>query len=135
MTTTFESDQDVIIYALEKIISFARDNQYIFLAQSIWWISSIIGLQQELVIHIDKLRGNVSQRPTGRTGLGASDKSLGLGIDLRESCTKSVSSAPIDHQEEPRDKPDILHIHKDRLSQIEESTDMNHLDTVPEAAE
>jgi hypothetical protein len=56
MTITFENDNDVIVYALEKIISYARDNQYIFLAQSVWWISSIIGLQEGLVIHIDKLR-------------------------------------------------------------------------------
>jgi hypothetical protein len=56
MTITFESDQDIIVYALEKIISFARDNSYIFLAQSVWWISSIIGLQQGLVIHIDNLK-------------------------------------------------------------------------------
>jgi hypothetical protein len=55
MTITFENDKDVIIYALERIISFARDNQYIFLAQSIWWISSIIGLQEGLVIFIDNL--------------------------------------------------------------------------------
>jgi hypothetical protein len=56
MTITFESDKDVIIYALEKIISYARDYQYIFLAQSIWWISSIIGLQEGLIIHIDNLK-------------------------------------------------------------------------------
>jgi hypothetical protein len=56
MTITFESDQDVIVYALEKIIAFARNHQHIFLAQSVWWISSIIGLQEGLVIHIDNLR-------------------------------------------------------------------------------
>jgi hypothetical protein len=56
MTIIFESDKDVIVYALEKIISHARNNQYIFLAQSVWWISSIIGLQQELILHIDNLK-------------------------------------------------------------------------------
>jgi hypothetical protein len=56
MTITFESEQEIIIYALEKIISYARNNQYIFLAQSVWWISSIIGLQQGLIIHIDNLK-------------------------------------------------------------------------------
>jgi hypothetical protein len=56
MTITFESAKDVIIYALEKIISHARYNQYIFLAQRVWWISSILGLQEELVIHIDNLK-------------------------------------------------------------------------------
>jgi hypothetical protein len=63
MTITFESDTDVIIYALEKIISYARNNQYIFLAQSIWWISSIIELQEGLIIYIDKLKAQSEVRP------------------------------------------------------------------------
>jgi len=37
-------------------ISYTRDNHYIFLAQSIWWISSVIGLQKDLVTYIDHLR-------------------------------------------------------------------------------
>jgi hypothetical protein len=63
MTITLKSDKDVIIYALEKIIFYARNNQYIFLAQSVWWISSIIGLQDELVIHIDNLKALSEVRP------------------------------------------------------------------------
>jgi len=56
MTISFENDSDIIIYALEKIIAFAKSNLYIFLAQSVWWISSVIGLQAGQVIHIDNLR-------------------------------------------------------------------------------
>jgi len=56
MTITFANDNDAIVYALEKIISYARNHQYIFLAQSVWWISSIIGLQEGSVIHIDNLK-------------------------------------------------------------------------------
>jgi len=56
MTITFENNNDIICYALKKIISYARDNQYIFLAQSIWWVSSVIGLQQGRVVYIDNLR-------------------------------------------------------------------------------
>jgi hypothetical protein len=56
MTITFENDNDFIVYALEKIISYGRDNRYIFLAPSAWSISSILGLQQGLVIYIDDLR-------------------------------------------------------------------------------
>ena len=37
MTITFKSDKDIIVYALDKIISYARNTQYIFLAQSIGW--------------------------------------------------------------------------------------------------
>jgi len=53
--TTFETDNDAIVYALERIISYARKNQYIFLTQRIWWIASIIGLQQGLVLLIKNL--------------------------------------------------------------------------------
>jgi len=56
MTISFENDNDVIVYPLEKIISFTRENQYIFLAQSIWGISSIIGLQPGLITYIDNLQ-------------------------------------------------------------------------------
>jgi hypothetical protein len=38
------------------IISYTRDNEYIFLAQTIWWTASIIALQQGLVMHIDNLK-------------------------------------------------------------------------------
>jgi hypothetical protein len=67
MTIIFDSDKDVIVYALEKSISFARTNQYIFLAQSVWWISSIIGLQEGLVIFIDSLtiRSNIGNPEVG----------------------------------------------------------------------
>jgi hypothetical protein len=62
MTISFEIDNDVIVYALEKIISYARNNQYIFLAQSVWWISSILGLQEGLIIHIDNLKARANIR-------------------------------------------------------------------------
>jgi len=56
MTISFERDSDILAYALEKIISFARSNQNIFLAQSVWCISSVIGLESGLVIYINNLR-------------------------------------------------------------------------------
>jgi len=56
MPITFEGDNDIIVYAFKKIIAYARIHQYIFLVQSIWWISSVIGSQSSLVIHIDNLR-------------------------------------------------------------------------------
>jgi predicted histidine transporter YuiF (NhaC family) len=56
MTIIFENGNEVIVHALEKSISYASDNQYIFLARSIWWIALIIGLHYGLVIHLDNLR-------------------------------------------------------------------------------
>jgi hypothetical protein len=55
MTITFENDSDVIIYGLEKIISFARENQYLFVANCVWWIAGIIGLDTGLQRYIDNL--------------------------------------------------------------------------------
>jgi hypothetical protein len=55
MTITFETDSDVIVYALEKIVSLARERQYLFVANCVWWIASVIGLEPELVIYIDNL--------------------------------------------------------------------------------
>jgi hypothetical protein len=55
MTITFDNDKDVIVYALERVISYARRTQQIFAAQCIWWLASIVGLENELVSYIDKL--------------------------------------------------------------------------------
>jgi len=62
MTITFENDSDVIVYTLEKVIAFARRTQQIFVAQCIWWLASIIGLEQELIIHIDNLEQRLNTR-------------------------------------------------------------------------
>jgi hypothetical protein len=61
MTITFNDDEDVIVYALEKVISYARQHQNIFWAQCVWWISAILRLQEGFVIHIDnfKARENI----------------------------------------------------------------------------
>jgi hypothetical protein len=64
MSITFGNNNDVIAYALAKIICYARSNQYIFVAQCVWWLASIIGLQQELVIDIDHLRVQTEACPT-----------------------------------------------------------------------
>jgi len=56
---TFENDNNIIVYALEKIISYAGNIQVIFVAQCVWWIASIIGLQSGLIIHIDTLEDRV----------------------------------------------------------------------------
>jgi len=57
MPITFEDDTEVIIYALEKIITIARNTQQIFVAQCIWWLATVITLEQGLVQHIDTLHG------------------------------------------------------------------------------
>ena len=63
MTITFENESDVIVYALEKIISFARENQYLFVANCAWWIAGILGLDSGVRIFIDNLE---SRRRVGQ---------------------------------------------------------------------
>jgi hypothetical protein len=55
MTVTFEHDNEHIVYAIEKDISYARRTQQIFVAQCGWWLAGIIGLEEDLIIHINKL--------------------------------------------------------------------------------
>jgi len=93
MTITFENDNDVIAYALEKIICYARDNRYIFVAQSVWWIASIIGLSEGLATHIDNLRiraeaGRLISEADQSSSVKDSTTSLpeGLHIITQESC-------------------------------------------------
>jgi hypothetical protein len=87
MTITLENDNDVIVYALEKIIAHARRTQQIFVAQCVWWLASIIGLHQGLVSYIDNIqsRRNVAIK---------SAKNLGV--------RKTVSPTPKDSQEESK---------------------------------
>jgi len=103
MTINFESDKDVIVYALEKIICYGRKNQYIFVAQSIWWIASVIGLTDGLVMHIDNLRillevwpepSRIEQSPK-RKSLSATDQDT---LEISESAGR---------------------VHRDRISQID----------------
>jgi hypothetical protein len=64
MTITFENDNDVIIYALEKVIFYARGIRYIFVAQCVWWLASIIDLEQGLVIYIDNFQKREHSAPS-----------------------------------------------------------------------
>jgi hypothetical protein len=98
MTITFDDNTDAIIYALENIIFFARDNQYIFLGQSVWWISSIIGLQQGLDIHIDSLK-----------------EQSNLGKPELQPASSDSRELPRIQQ---REISDISHIHPSRVSRL-----------------
>jgi hypothetical protein len=69
LTSTVETESDVIVYALEKIISFGRENQYLFVANCAWWIAGIIELDSGLTVHIDNLatRRNIELRQISST--------------------------------------------------------------------
>jgi hypothetical protein len=60
MTITFEHETDVIVYAFEKVISYAKKNQQIFVAQCVWWLALIVGIEQELVKYIDNIQSRIN---------------------------------------------------------------------------
>jgi len=107
MTITFENDNDIIVYALEKVIAYARRNQQMFVAQCVWWLASIIGLERGLISHIDNLWKKdrpVDQQPED------------TGRDIRQS--REVSAIPRDLQEDPRSNIELGNIHPDRVSRV-----------------
>ena len=98
MTITFENDSDVIVYALEKIVSFARTNQYLFVANCAWWIAGITGLDSGLTIFIDNLeaRKRVGQYRISTTPRDITrSESVNSGqIKLEESLTRNAIKIP-----------------------------------------
>jgi hypothetical protein len=59
MTITFENDNKVIVYALEKIIAYSHNPGYIFAAHCVWWLASIIGLERGLINFIDDIQSRI----------------------------------------------------------------------------
>jgi hypothetical protein len=99
MPITFGNNNDVIVYALEKIISFARINQYIFVPHCIWWLVSIIGLEPGLIIYIDNLHKLSKISKVGKA--------------------REISATPRDIQEDPRSQNLTGHIHPDGRSRAQ----------------
>ena len=97
MSITFENDNNIIVYTLERIISYARRNQQVFVAQCVWWLASIIGLEEELIIRINILR---------RKTVIVSQESIG------DSGKESVAKNTVEIQET------VTNIHPDRVTQI-----------------
>jgi hypothetical protein len=56
MTITFENNNDVVVYAFKKVIAYTKRTQQIFVAQCVWWLASIIGLEQGLIKYIDNIQ-------------------------------------------------------------------------------
>jgi hypothetical protein len=90
MTTTFENKSDIIVYVLEKIISFAKEYQYLFVANCGWWIAAVIGLDTGLTNYIDNLyvRSQVGQREP----LPAQNNSIREISSTRRDIGRSVSA-------------------------------------------
>jgi len=116
MTITFENDNNVIVYALDKIISFSRNSHYIFLAQCVWWLSSIIALQQSLVTHIDNLK---VQGHIGEQGVSTTPKDLQEDIRITITTRKAEDLMPVSYR------------HPDRIFRVR-SSNIKGRDSEPE---
>jgi len=95
MPIIFENDSDIIVYALEKIISFARNIQYLFVANCVWWIAGIIGLDNDLRIHID----NLTLRERTIRGVSATPRDIARNISL--DLDKQVLSSSVNYVSDP----------------------------------
>jgi len=128
MTITFENDNDVIVYALENIIAYARRTQQIFVAQCVWWLASIIGLESGLIIHIDNLRKReVTATSEECSGFIHPDRAQHI---LSE---RAVSSTPRDLTEDQR-LDHVLEEAEDRLAtskSIRSSWQPNQVNPLP----
>jgi len=109
MTITFENDNDVIAYALEKIICYARDNHYIFVVQSVWWIASVIGLSEGLATHIDNLRIRFEA-----SRLISEEDQLSSEKDLKTSLPKDLNNTTQGSC-----------VHPDRIFQIDKDSEVS----------
>jgi len=124
MTITFENDNDVIVYALEKIISIARNTQQILVAQCVWWLASIIGLEQGLVNHIDNLRKRKMVAASGNHS-----GNVYLDQTKQNEAERAISPTPRDREEDPRKDTNWNFIHPDRQQQVDNpNCDINDLD-------
>jgi hypothetical protein len=154
MTLTFESDNDIIVYALEKIIVYTRRTQQIFMAQCVWWLASVIGLEPSVVIHINNLHGRIrvyeqlrpevnppeDQEPLPKKTREErqedirADTVIGLAKDFidrsdKERSEKLVSPTSRDLHEDLRLGWKEKHIHPDRRNQVPSTNlDISDLD-------
>jgi hypothetical protein len=123
MTVTFENDNDVIVYALEKVISHARRTQQIFVAQCVWWLASIIGLEQGLINYLDNIQSRVEVATAGEV---LSKDTLCAEVDQDTEVIRDLRGVSItlrDIQEDPRSRATLDIVHPDRRDQIQISDD------------
>jgi len=64
MTVTFENDINIIVYAQDQVIAYDRRIEQIVVAQCIWWLASVWGLEEGLIVHIDNLAGKFPEKLT-----------------------------------------------------------------------
>lgn len=65
----FQMEYNVLVYSFQRIIRFCQEHHYLFAAQCVWWLSSLLGLQGGLVIHNEnpRIRDNIGGREVSVT--------------------------------------------------------------------
>jgi hypothetical protein len=123
MTITFNNDNNVIVYAFRKVIAYARRTHQIFVAQCVWWLASIIGLERGLINHFD----NIQSRAEVATAEEAHSEDIPCAEVNRDTETiwnlREVSITPRNIQEDPRSRAALDNVHPDRKTQIQSSDD------------
>jgi hypothetical protein len=105
---------------LEKVIAYARRTQHIFVAHCVWWLASIIGLEQGLINHLD----NIQSRVEVATPAEALSEDITSAVkDTRKQRkevpgSRKVSPTPRDLQEDWRIDCETDNVHPDRRDQV-----------------
>jgi phosphate starvation-inducible protein PhoH len=104
MTITFENDNDVIVYALERIIVYARRTQQIFVAQY-----------------------NIQSRNLRE--VTTTPRDIQEGLRNRETSNivhpgREVSTTPRDTQEDLRNRATLNNVYPSRQAQVQDSDDI-----------
>jgi hypothetical protein len=128
MTITFENDNDVIVYALMKVISYARKIQQVFVAECVWWLASISGLEQRLVIYIDNRRARYEKSVQQESSEAPDTRTTDPEQYRQGKGREQIAEAELDRQDKLveeckeflRDslENDTLLIHSDRISRV-----------------
>jgi hypothetical protein len=106
MTVTFEDDNSIVIYALEKILWFTRQNQYIFVAQGVWLITPLVAINEGLASHIDSLHHQSHIEVPELLG------------SLRDNRGDPIDESPTS-VEEIRHSPEVSYVHLNRVPKVQ----------------
>jgi len=105
MPITFKDDDAIIVYALECVIALAKRTQQIFVAQCVWWLALNIGLEQNLVSHIDSLQGQRNTTPAEQVPRDYPQESRRLGDKAALKVSGKTTTSRINPTSESKKNP------------------------------
>jgi len=57
MSINFENNNDILVYALAQVIAYPGRTEQIVVARCTWWLASVWGLEEGLIVNIANLAG------------------------------------------------------------------------------